>query len=105
VVRFPAGAIFFLLHSVQTGCGARPVSYPMGTGGFSRGAKRQGREADHSLPSSAEVKNGGAIPLLPIRLHGVVLNYLSQETDLPFIIEGGRSYLISVYSKSLAADF
>jgi hypothetical protein len=30
-----------------------------------RGAKRQGREADHSPPSSAEVKNGGAMPPLP----------------------------------------
>jgi hypothetical protein len=27
--------------------------------------KRQGREADHSPPSSAEVKNGGATPPLP----------------------------------------
>jgi hypothetical protein len=27
--------------------------------------KRQGREADHSPPSSVEVKNGGAIPPLP----------------------------------------
>jgi hypothetical protein len=26
--------------------------------------KRPGREADHSLPSSAEVKDGGAIPPL-----------------------------------------
>jgi hypothetical protein len=33
--------------------------------GSSLGVKRPGREADHSLPSSAEVKNGGAIPLLP----------------------------------------
>jgi hypothetical protein len=29
------------------------------------GLKRPGREADHSHPSSAEVKNGGAIPPLP----------------------------------------
>jgi hypothetical protein len=29
------------------------------------GVKLQGREADHSPPSSAEVKNGGAIPSLP----------------------------------------
>jgi hypothetical protein len=36
--------------------------------------KRLGREADKSLPSSAEVKNGGAIPPTPTRLHGVVLN-------------------------------
>jgi hypothetical protein len=29
------------------------------------GVKRQGREADHSSPSSAEVKKGGAIRSLP----------------------------------------
>jgi hypothetical protein len=29
------------------------------------GVKRQGREADHFPPSSAEVKNTGAIPSLP----------------------------------------
>jgi hypothetical protein len=27
--------------------------------------KRQGREADHSPPSSADFKNGGSIPPLP----------------------------------------
>jgi hypothetical protein len=32
---------------------------------LSPGEKRQGREADHSSPSSAEVENGGAIPPLP----------------------------------------
>jgi hypothetical protein len=31
-------------------------------------------EAVHLPPSSAEVKNGGAIPPLPIHLYGVVLN-------------------------------
>jgi len=31
-------------------------------------------EADHSPPSSAEGKMRGAIPPLPIRLHGVVLS-------------------------------
>jgi hypothetical protein len=29
------------------------------------GVKRQGREVDHSPPSSAEIKNDGAIPPLP----------------------------------------
>jgi hypothetical protein len=29
------------------------------------GVKQSGHEADHSLPSSAEVKNGGALPPLP----------------------------------------
>jgi hypothetical protein len=38
------------------------------------GVKRQGREADHSPPSSYEVKNGGAIAPLPLRLRGVMLN-------------------------------
>jgi hypothetical protein len=33
-------------------------------GDLSPGIKQQGREADHSYPSSAEVKNGGAIPPL-----------------------------------------
>jgi hypothetical protein len=34
-------------------------------GEISLRVKRPGREADHSLPSSAEVGNGGAIPPLP----------------------------------------
>jgi hypothetical protein len=43
---------------VQTGSGAYPASYPMGTGGsFLGGKARSGRDADHSPPSSAEVKN------------------------------------------------
>jgi hypothetical protein len=40
-----------LLHSIQTGSGAHPASYPMGTGGSLPGVK-----ADHSPPTSAEVK-------------------------------------------------
>jgi hypothetical protein len=43
---------------VQTGSGAHPASYPMGTGGPFPGAiARPERDADHSPPSSAEVKN------------------------------------------------
>jgi hypothetical protein len=34
-------------------------------GVISQEVKRLGREADHSLPSSAKVKNSGAIPPLP----------------------------------------
>jgi hypothetical protein len=44
------------LHIVQTGSGVHSTSYPMGTGALSPGVKRQGLEADHSLPTSAEVK-------------------------------------------------
>jgi hypothetical protein len=42
---------------VQTGYGAHPASYPMDTGGpFPGGKARPGRDADHSPPSSSEVK-------------------------------------------------
>jgi hypothetical protein len=34
-------------------------------GAISLGIMRPGREADHSPPSNAEMKNGGAIPPLP----------------------------------------
>jgi hypothetical protein len=41
--------------SVQTGSGAHPASYTMGTESFS-GAKRPGCGVDHQPPSSAEVE-------------------------------------------------
>jgi hypothetical protein len=49
--------LFFSSPCVQTGSEAHPASYPMSTGGpFSGGKARPGRDADHSPPSSAEVK-------------------------------------------------
>jgi hypothetical protein len=43
---------------VQTGSEAHSASYPVGTGGpFPGGKERSGRDADHSPPCSAEVKN------------------------------------------------
>jgi hypothetical protein len=60
--RFESQEIrFFLLHSIQTGSAAHPASYPIGTSGEGR----PGSEAEHSSTSSAEINNGGAIPLLP----------------------------------------
>jgi hypothetical protein len=58
-VRFPAGAKdSSSTLCVQTGSGTHPASCPMGTGVLSPGVKaRQGRNDDHSSPSSAEVKN------------------------------------------------
>jgi hypothetical protein len=41
---------------VQIGSGVHPTSYKMGTGGSFPGVRRQGREADHSPTTSAEVK-------------------------------------------------
>jgi hypothetical protein len=58
-VRSPAGAEGFSFSlCVQTGSGAHPASYTMGTGGpFPGGKARPGRDPDHSPPSSAEVEN------------------------------------------------
>jgi hypothetical protein len=57
-VRSPTMADFSSSSCVQTGSGAHPASYTMGTRGSFPGGKAQpGREADHSPPSSAEVKN------------------------------------------------
>jgi hypothetical protein len=36
------------------------------------GANRLGRETDNSRPSSAEIKNSGVVPPLPLLLHGVL---------------------------------
>jgi hypothetical protein len=57
-VRSPAGLKDFSYSLfVQTGSGARPTFCSMGTGGPFPGAKaRPGSDADHSPPSSAEVK-------------------------------------------------
>jgi hypothetical protein len=56
-VRFLAGTgNFSLNHYVQNGFEALPASYPVGTRGLSLGVKRPCREADHLLPSSAEVR-------------------------------------------------
>jgi len=38
---------------VQTGPGAHPASYTVGTGSFPGGKERSGSDADHSPPSSA----------------------------------------------------
>jgi hypothetical protein len=51
-------SIFSSSLCVQTGSGVHPASCPKGPGGPFPGAKaRPGRDADHSPPSSAEVKN------------------------------------------------
>jgi hypothetical protein len=53
--------------------------YPMGTGGSLPGVKRQEREADHSLPSCAEVKKALRCVRLysstsSVCVHGMVLS-------------------------------
>jgi hypothetical protein len=47
---------FSVLQIVQAGSGVHTTSYPMGNGALSPGIKRPEREADHSPPTSAEVR-------------------------------------------------
>jgi hypothetical protein len=54
---------FSLLQIVQIGSGDHRAPSTMHTGSSIQGVKRQGREADNSPASTAEIKNGGAIPL------------------------------------------
>jgi hypothetical protein len=58
------GKEFLLVHSVQSASGTHSGCYPMSTGVLFPKVKGQGRETDHSPPSSAEVENGAAIPPL-----------------------------------------
>jgi hypothetical protein len=64
---------FSLHHRVQNGSGAYPASYPMGTGDFSLGINRPGREADHSPPSSTDVKNAWSYTPSSLILLNVVM--------------------------------
>jgi hypothetical protein len=99
-VRLPAAAgNFSLHHRVQNCTGTHPASYPMGTRGSFPGVKPPGREADHSPPSSAEVKewvelylhspntpswcgaqlkHRGLLFILPIKLLKICIEYLSN---------------------------
>jgi hypothetical protein len=63
-VKFPSGARFSVLR-VQTGSGAHTAPYPMHAGALTRGKKQPVREADHSPPSNAEVKNNRATSTPP----------------------------------------
>jgi hypothetical protein len=50
------GQDFSPLHVIQTGYGAHPATYPMDNRDSFPGVKRPGREAEHSVPTTAEVK-------------------------------------------------
>jgi hypothetical protein len=81
-----------LRRGVQTGSGTHPASYPMGTEGppsqwvlraFSPLVRRLGREADHSPPSRAEFKNGGAITPLPNTSSVCVVKKKGKDNPVP----------------------
>jgi hypothetical protein len=90
------------LYSTQTGSEVYPASYPLGYRGLSRGAKRPGREADHSSPSSAEVKNSGAIPSLPHM--SSLFNYLSTGATCLFSFNNYKHIRVaSLYCRAYVA--
>jgi hypothetical protein len=62
---------YILYFTSKRDSGAHPAPSQWVPGAPSPGVKRQGREADNSPPSIAEVETGGAIHP---RLHDVVLN-------------------------------
>jgi hypothetical protein len=45
-----------ILYNALTDLNVHPISYPVGTGGFSLEVKSPGREADYSPQASAEIK-------------------------------------------------
>jgi hypothetical protein len=59
------GKIFLSFTASRLALGPTHPPIQWVPGAISLGVKGPGREADHSLPCSAEDKNGGAIPLLP----------------------------------------
>jgi hypothetical protein len=63
-VWFAAGARYFSSPQRQAVRHTQPPILWV-PGAISPRVKRQGREADHLLPTSAEVKNGRTIPPLP----------------------------------------
>jgi hypothetical protein len=83
-VQFPAGARdFSLLHNIQNDSVDHPVSNPMGNGDCLSGLSLPGREADH-LHLVPRAIMAEPFLLFPMRLHGVVLNYLNTEATFSF---------------------
>jgi len=79
-VPIQAGAID-CQQNFSSGSEPHPASYSMGTGVVSRRVERPGRDADHSPPSSVEIKNEWSYTsTLPMRLHGV---FRDNHTFLP----------------------
>jgi hypothetical protein len=76
---------FSLHHRVQTGSGAHPDSYPIGTRGSFPGGKAVWSWSWPLTSISAEVKNEWSYTSTPpIRLHGVMFSLKSTEITLPF---------------------
>jgi hypothetical protein len=89
--------IFFYLTSGRVW--SPPSLLQNGRSSVSPGVSRQGREADHSTPSNAEVKNGGAIPPFPNMSlwHGAQL--IKSRVTLPLSLRWSQT--LQLLNKSL----
>jgi hypothetical protein len=79
-VRVPAGAgNFSLLHRLQNGSGATRALIQWVPRDLPLGVKLPGLGADHSPPSSAEIRNAWSYTSTPpIHLNGVVIDEKAQ---------------------------
>jgi hypothetical protein len=109
-VMFSTGvekSFFHFRRHDQTSSGSRPISYPVGTRGFSPEIKRPEHDTDHPHPSSTEVKNACSYnfstPIIftacclgkhRLRLHCMELGY-EQEQINHFTSPFRRNIIIS----------
>jgi hypothetical protein len=92
-VWFPAGARNFFTTASRTALGPTHPPIHWVPGALSLGVKQLGREADHSPPSSAVVKNPWSLPPLP---HYVFMAWCLVKNRDNFIL---NLYLTKLFIK------
>ena len=86
-----------LFQNIQTGSGAHPASYSMGTGVPSLVVKQSGSENDHLLPSSANIKNVWSYTSTPnIGIHGMYWKKFSFFTCVILMEYDYSSFTVDV---------
>jgi hypothetical protein len=96
-IFLPAGATdFSVLQRVYTGPASSQPSIQWVLGALSPAVKRPGRETGHSYTTSAKIKNGRGVPLLPnMSYWRGVTNY--AQSSLPFIFMSTLARLATCY--------
>jgi hypothetical protein len=69
----------FSFHSVQPSAGTHPTFYSIDTGVFIPGVKRSGHESEIHLHLVPSLRTHTEYLHSPIRLYGVVLNYVWEN--------------------------
>jgi hypothetical protein len=75
-------------------------SYPAVTGGCYSWGKAAKREADNSPPYIAEVKDGGAIPSLPLISYVLIACYLIKHRDIYIVFFLPLQFYLHIYVDS-----